>query len=74
MTVDGIEIPDVVIANPPQVFLLHDDGTPVGWLFSTDDGVIAVKQGQIIKTESLADFVGFFAPIMGAEVARVTNT
>ncbi|MEU7754977.1 hypothetical protein [Micromonospora sp. NPDC049171] len=67
------EIPTVVVAQVPQVFILIREEATVGYLFDLPSGAVALLDGarEIFRSDSLADFTRFFGPLLDLNIARV---
>ncbi|KAB1946336.1 hypothetical protein F8271_07050 [Micromonospora sp. ALFpr18c] len=67
------EIPEVVVAQVPQVFVLIRDEEAVGYLFDLPSGAVAILDGarEIFQSGSLEEFTRFFGPLLGLDVAKV---
>ncbi|MFI6781405.1 hypothetical protein [Micromonospora sp. NPDC050276] len=67
------EIPMVVVAEVPQVFVLIRDEEPVGYLFDLPSGAVAILDGarEIFRSDSLEDFTRFFGPLLDLDIVKV---
>ncbi|MEO3768760.1 hypothetical protein [Micromonospora sp. B9E7] len=67
------EIPTVVVAEVPQVFVLIRDEEPIGYLFDLPSGVVAILDGarEIFRSDCLEDFTRFFGPMLDLNIAKV---
>ncbi|MGC4878305.1 hypothetical protein ACLQ26_18865 [Micromonospora sp. DT43] len=67
------EIPTVVVAEVPQVFVLIRDEEVVGYLFDLPSGAMAVLDGtgEIFRSDTLEDFTRFFGPLLDLDIAKV---
>ncbi|MGC5288557.1 hypothetical protein [Micromonospora sp. DT231] len=67
------EIPTVVVAEVPQVFLLIREEEVVGYLFDLPSGVVAILDGarEIFRSDCLEDFTRFFGPRLDLDIAKV---
>lgn len=67
------EIPTVVVAEVPQVFVLVRDEEPVGYLFDLPSGAVAILNGarEIFRSDTLQDFTRFFGPMLDLDIAKV---
>ncbi|MEU7588408.1 hypothetical protein AB0A95_19210 [Micromonospora sp. NPDC049230] len=67
------EIPTVVVADVPQVFVLIRDEEVVGYLFDLPSGAVAILDGarEIFRSDCLEDFTRFFGPRLDLDIAKV---
>ncbi|WP_405432155.1 hypothetical protein [Micromonospora sp. NBC_00617] len=67
------EIPTVVVADVPQVFVLMRDDEVVGYLFDLPSGAMAILDGtgEIFRSDSLEEFTRFFGPLLDLDIAKV---
>ncbi|MFI6781400.1 hypothetical protein [Micromonospora sp. NPDC050276] len=67
------EIPTVVVAQVPQVFVLIRGEATVGYLFDLPSGAVAILDGarEIFRSDSLEEFTRFFGPLLELDIARV---
>ncbi|MEU4476307.1 hypothetical protein [Micromonospora sp. NPDC023888] len=67
------EIPTVVVAEVPQVFVLIRDEEVVGYLFDLPSGTVAILDGarEIFRSDCLEDFTRFFGPLLDLNIARI---
>ncbi|TNH21444.1 hypothetical protein FHG89_31645 [Micromonospora orduensis] len=67
------DIPTVVVAEVPQVFVLLRDEQTVGYLFDLPTGAVAILESsrEIFRSDSLEDFQRFFAELLELNIARV---
>ncbi|MEU5781064.1 hypothetical protein [Micromonospora lupini] len=67
------EIPTVVVAEVPQVFVLIRDEEVVGYLFDLPSGAMAILDGtrETFRSDSLEDFTRFFGPLLEVDIATV---
>lgn len=67
------EVPTVVVAKVPQVFVLIRDEEVVGYLFDLPSGAVAILDGarEIFRSDSLEDFTRFFGPLLDLNMAKI---
>ncbi|MFI6063911.1 hypothetical protein ACIA47_01400 [Micromonospora sp. NPDC051227] len=67
------DVPTVVVAKVPQVFVLIRDEEVVGYLFDLPSGAVAILDGarEILRSDSLEDFTRFFGSKLELNMARV---
>ncbi|MET8251629.1 hypothetical protein [Micromonospora sp. NPDC005197] len=67
------EIPTVVVAEVPQVFILIRGEVTVGYLFDLPSGAVAIldRSGEILRSDSLEDFARFFGRRLELSIAKV---
>lgn len=67
------EVPTVVVAKVPQVFVLIRDEEVVGYLFDLPSGAVAILDGarEIFRSDSLDDFTRFFGPLLDLNMAKI---
>ncbi|WP_327035825.1 hypothetical protein [Micromonospora ureilytica] len=67
------EVPTVVVAKVPQVFVLIRDEEVVGYLFDLPSGAVAILDDarEILRSDSLEDFTRFFGRKLDLNMARV---
>ncbi|MFF0152783.1 hypothetical protein [Micromonospora sp. NPDC005203] len=67
------EIPTVVVAEVPQVFVLIRNEEVVGYLFDLPSGAVAILDGarEIVRSDCLEDFTRSFGPRLDLDIAKV---
>lgn len=73
MSPETEDIPLVVVAEVPQVFILLRNEETVGYLFDLPTGAVAILESsrEIFRSDSLEDFCRFFGPLMELDIARI---